>query len=380
MPRVEDPSAPSPDAPLILLTGATGYVGGRLRSRLERGGRRLRLMTRRPAELRARVAPATEVVRGDVGEPATLDAALAGVHTAYYLVHSMAGGTDYRDADRRGAEAFAAAAARAGVRRIVYLGGLGSEGRLSGHLASRQEVGRALAGAGVATLELRASIVIGSGSTSFEMIRALVDRLPVMVTPRWVGTKTQPIAIEDVLDYLVEATDLDLDGSRVVEIGGPDRVSYGELMREYARQRGLRRAMVPVPVLTPQPLEPLAGPRDAGLRARRARAGGGAAQRDRRARPLRPRALPDAAARRARGDRPRPRERGPRVRGHALVGRPLVGARAALVRRRGGGVAAGRLARRPGAACRPRRPSPRSAASAAARAGTTATRSGGCAG
>jgi uncharacterized protein YbjT (DUF2867 family) len=252
MPRVEDPSAPSPDAPLILLTGATGYVGGRLRSRLERGGRRLRLMTRRPAELRARVAPASEVVRGDVGEPATLDAALAGVHTAYYLVHSMAAGTGYRDADRRGAEAFGAAARRAGVRRIVYLGGLGSEERLSGHLSSRQEVGRALAGSGVATLELRASIVIGSGSTSFEMIRTLVDRLPVMVTPRWVGTMTQPIAIEDVLDYLVEAADLELDGSRVVEIGGPDRVSYGDLMREYARQRGLRRAMVPVPVLSPR--------------------------------------------------------------------------------------------------------------------------------
>jgi uncharacterized protein YbjT (DUF2867 family) len=252
MPRVEDPAAPSPDAPLILLTGATGYVGGRLRSRLERSGSRLRLMTRRPAQLRARVAATTEVVRGDVQEPATLDAALAGVHTTYYLVHSMAAGTGYRDADRRGAEAFGAAARRAAVRRIVYLGGLGSRGTLSEHLSSRQEVGRALAASGVPTLELRASIVIGSGSTSFEMIRALVDRLPVMVTPRWVGTMTQPIAIEDVLDYLVEAADLGLDGSRVVEIGGADRVSYGDLMREYARQRGLRRVMVPVPVLTPR--------------------------------------------------------------------------------------------------------------------------------
>ncbi|HSJ74396.1 MAG TPA: SDR family oxidoreductase [Miltoncostaeaceae bacterium] len=251
MARAEDPDPP-PGAPLILLTGATGYVGGRLRPRLERDGRQLRLMTRRPAELAARAAPSTEVVRGDVRDPATLDAALAGVDTAYYLVHSMASGTDYREADRRGAEAFGAAARAAGVRRIVYLGGLGGDEDLSGHLSSRQEVGRALAASGVPTLELRASIIIGSGSTSFEMIRALVDRLPVMVTPRWVDTLTQPIAIEDVLEYLVEAADLDLDGSRVVEIGGPDRVSYGDLMREYARQRGLRRAMIPVPVLTPR--------------------------------------------------------------------------------------------------------------------------------
>ena len=246
MPGAEDPSAP----PLILLTGATGYVGGRLWARLERDGRRLRLMTRRPGQLAAQVAPSTEVVRGDVKEPASLRAALAGVNTAYYLVHSMASGTDYREADRRGAEAFGAAARAAGVRRIVYLGGLGHDADLSGHLASRQEVGRVLAGSGVATLELRASIVVGSGSTSFEMVRALVDRLPVMVTPRWVGTLTQPIAIEDVLEYLVEAADLDLEGGRVVEIGGADRVSYGDLMREYARQRGLRRAMIPVPVLS----------------------------------------------------------------------------------------------------------------------------------
>jgi uncharacterized protein YbjT (DUF2867 family) len=251
MTRAEDP-APSPGAPLILLTGATGYVGGRLRARLERDGRRLRLMTRRPRQLAERVGTATEVVAGDAQDSDSLDAALAGVHTAYYLIHSMASGTDYREADLRGAEAFGAAARRAGVARIVYLGGLGGGEELSGHLASRQEVGRVLAASGVPTLELRASIIIGSGSTSFEMIRALVDRLPVVVTPRWVGTLTQPSAIEDVLDYLVEAADLELEGSRVVEIGGPERVSYGDLMREYADQRGLRRAMLPVPALTPR--------------------------------------------------------------------------------------------------------------------------------
>jgi uncharacterized protein YbjT (DUF2867 family) len=227
-------------------------VGGRLLTRLERAGRRLRCMSRRPGQLAVRTGPATEVVEGDVQEPASLRAALAGVDVAYYLVHSMAGREDYRRADREGAEAFGRAAREAGVRRIVYLGGLGHGRDLSGHLQSRQEVGRVLAASGVPTIELRAAIIIGSGSTSFEMVRALVDRLPVMITPRWVATRTQPIAIEDVLSYLAEAADIDLEGGRVVEIGGPDRVSYGDLMREYARQRGLRRLMIPVPVLTPR--------------------------------------------------------------------------------------------------------------------------------
>jgi uncharacterized protein YbjT (DUF2867 family) len=248
---MESVGDPRPSGP-VLLTGASGYVGGRLLAHLEARGVPLRCMARRPGELRARTAPGTEVVHGDVAAPATLPAALAGVDVAYYLIHSMSGAADYRRADREGAEAFGAAARAAGVRRIVYLGGLGRGPDLSPHLASRQEVGRALAASGVPTVELRAGIVIGSGSTSFEMVRALVDRLPVMVTPRWVGTRTQPIAIEDVIDALVAAGTADVDGSRVVEIGGPDRVSYGELMREYARQRGLRRAMIPVPVLTPR--------------------------------------------------------------------------------------------------------------------------------
>ena len=243
-----DPTA----APPLLLTGASGYVGGRLLTRLEEAGRRVRCMSRRPDQLAARTAPSTEVVRGDVTEPASLVNALEGVEVAYYLVHSMSGDADYRTADREGAAAFGAAALAAGVRRIVYLGGLGHGEDLSGHLASRQEVGATLAASGVPTIELRASIVIGSGSTSFEMIRALVDRLPVMVTPRWVGTRTQPIAVEDVVGYLLLAADLDIEGSRVIEIGGPDRVSYGQLMREYARQRGLRRTMISVPVLTPR--------------------------------------------------------------------------------------------------------------------------------
>ena len=247
----EDP-APRPPGRPILLTGATGYVGGRLLGHLEGRGARLRCMSRRPAELAARSAPSTEVVQGDVRDPESLRACLEGIGVAYYLVHSMAAGADYRAADREGAEGFGAAAREAGVRRIVYLGGLGEGPGLSEHLASRQEVGRALAASGVPTIELRAGIVIGSGSTSFEMIRALVDRLPVMITPRWVDTHTQPIAVEDVVACLAAAADAPIGGSRVIEIGGPDRVSYGELMREYARQRGLRRAMISVPVLTPR--------------------------------------------------------------------------------------------------------------------------------
>jgi uncharacterized protein YbjT (DUF2867 family) len=198
------------------------------------------------------VGATTEVVRGDMLDPASLATALHGVHTAYYLVHSMTAGADYGEADRRAAESFGRAAREAGVGRIVYLGGLGRGDRLSPHLASRQEVGWILRESGVPTLEFRAGIVLGSGSLSFEMIRALVEKLPVMVTPRWAETKTQPIGIEDLIAYLVEALDVAWDGSAVFEIGGPDRISYLDLMREYARQRGLRRLMIPVPVLTPR--------------------------------------------------------------------------------------------------------------------------------
>jgi uncharacterized protein YbjT (DUF2867 family) len=163
----------------------------------------------------------------------------------------MGGSGSFREQDRRAAANFAAAARAANVRRIVYLGGLGSDVRLSEHLSSRQEVGRILRESGVETIELRASIVIGSGSPSFELVRTLVERLPLMITPRWVRTVAQPIAIEDVLAYLVESADLPVSGSQAFEIGGSDRVSYEGLMREYARQRGLDRVMIPVPLLTP---------------------------------------------------------------------------------------------------------------------------------
>ena len=233
----------------ILLTGATGYIGGRLRRRFEEGGRAVRCLARQPTQLGDTEA-STEVVQGDCLDGASLDRALAGVHSAYYLVHSMAGGSDFAEVDRRAADAFGRAAARAGVRRIIYLGGLADDtGSRSAHLKSRAETGDVLRASGVPVIEFRASIVVGAGSLSFEMIRALVERLPLLVCPRWVATLTQPIAVDDVLTYLEEAVDLPDGGSRLFEIGGPEIVSYGDMMREYARLRGLRRWLLPL--LTP---------------------------------------------------------------------------------------------------------------------------------
>jgi uncharacterized protein YbjT (DUF2867 family) len=207
---------------------------------------------RSPARLAGRAAPRTEVVAGDLLDPESLRAAMEGIEVAYYLVHSLGSTETFEELDRQAAESFRRAAEEAGVSRIVYLGGLGSGGTLSSHLASRQEVGELLRAGRVETIEFRASIIIGSGSLSFEMIRALVERLPVMVTPRWVRTPTQPIAIEDVIAYLVAALEAPAGDSRVYEIGGADVVSYGGLMQEYARQRGLHRTFVSVPVLSPR--------------------------------------------------------------------------------------------------------------------------------
>src|SRR3954464_2211148 len=237
----------------VLLTGATGYIGGRLVPVLENAGVRLRCLARRPGELEPRVAAATEVVAGDLSDPASLDRALAGIDIAYYLVHSMGAHGDYLEKDRVAARNFGEAARRAGVRRIVYLGGLAAgEAALSKHLRSRIETGEVLRQRGVPVVEFRASVVIGSGSLSFELIRALVDRLPMMICPRWVSTLAQPIGIDDLLAYLVAALDLRSGESCIFEIGGADQASYGDVMREYARQRGLTRLMMSVPLLTPR--------------------------------------------------------------------------------------------------------------------------------
>lgn len=241
------------DNPLILLTGATGYVGGRLLPLLEAKGYRVRCLARNPDVLRERVGASTEVVAGDVLDRPSLDAAMKDVETAFYLVHSMGSSGAFEDADRTAAQNFGEAARAGGVRRIIYLGGLGTEAgeELSPHLRSRQEVGAILRQSGVPVLEFRASIVIGSGSLSFEMIRSLVERLPIMITPKWVNVTAQPIAIDDLLAYLVAALDLPIEKYRIYEIGGADQVTYADIMRAYARRRGLRVRMIAVPFLTP---------------------------------------------------------------------------------------------------------------------------------
>lgn len=250
-----DESLPNkPSQPLrILLTGATGYIGGRLLKVLEKSGRPLRCLARNPEFLRSKTAPGDELAAGDMLDKSTLIPALQGIHTAYYLVHSMGAEGDFEEEDRQAARNFGAAARASGVRRIIYLGGLGESARaLSAHLRSRQEVGHILRESGVPVIEFRASIVLGSGSLSFEMIRTLTERLPVMIAPRWVATLAQPIAIEDLISYLAACLDLPVDQSRIFEIGGLDQVSYGDIMREYARQRGLHRLIIPMPVLTPR--------------------------------------------------------------------------------------------------------------------------------
>ena len=240
--------------PLILVTGATGYVGGQLLKALLAAGHRVRCLARRPDALQAHGLAGAEVVAGDVLDASSVRAAMDGVHTAYYLIHSMGSVGSFEEQDRAAAQIFGDAAREAGVRRIIYLGGLGSASqKLSAHLRSRHEVGEILRSSAVPVIEFRASIVIGSGSLSFEMIRALVERLPVMIAPRWVSVPAQPIAIADMVSYLLAASDLSTGGaSMVFEIGGPDQVSYGGLMREYAHQRGLRRLVISVPVLTPR--------------------------------------------------------------------------------------------------------------------------------
>lgn len=213
----------------------------------------LRCLARNPDRLRPLVKESTKIVRGDALDAPSLDEALKGVHTAYYLVHLMSGSRDFENEDRQAANNFSAAAKRAGTQRIIFLGGLGddSDPGLSPHLRSRHEVGEILRKSGVETIEFRAGMVVGAGSLSYQLMKSLTDRLPVMICPRWLTTPTQPIAIDDVLSYLLAAKEMPKGESRVFEIGSPDVVTYGDLIREYARQQGLRRRLIFVPVLTP---------------------------------------------------------------------------------------------------------------------------------
>ncbi len=242
----------------VFLTGATGYIGGRLAPRLLDAGHTLRCLARDPRKLEARdwcARDGVEIVRGDLSNRDELCEQMRGCDAAYYLIHSMiTSGGGYAERDRQLAETFAAGAAAAGVSRIVYLGGLGEMGEgLSEHLRSRREVERVLEEGAVPVTALRAAMIIGSGSASFEILRYLVEHLPVMVTPRWVRTECQPIAVRDVLGYLVGALEAPGTVGRQLDIGGPDVLSYVELMRIMAEERGLpRRIVVPVPVLTPR--------------------------------------------------------------------------------------------------------------------------------
>ncbi|HEY7595127.1 MAG TPA: SDR family oxidoreductase [Actinophytocola sp.] len=233
--------------------GATGYIGGRLVPELLRAGHAVRAAVRDPGKLADTPWRSdADVATADVTDPASVAAAVDGQEVVYYLVHSLHH-KDFVRVDRQAAHAVARAAAAAGVRRIVYLGGITPAGqRLSPHLASRAEVGEILLGSGVPTVALRAGVIIGSGSASFEMLRYLTERLPAMVTPRWVHNRIQPIAVRDVLHYLTHAAELPAEINRTFDIGGPDVLTYLDMMRRYAVVAGLpRRVVVPVPVLTP---------------------------------------------------------------------------------------------------------------------------------
>ncbi|MEU2061118.1 SDR family oxidoreductase [Streptomyces sp. NPDC013455] len=249
---------PADGTPLrCLVTGATGYIGGRLVPELLTAGHRVRCLARSPGKLRDHPwTEEVEVVRGDVTDAESVAAAMRDVDVAYYLVHALGSGKDFEETDRRAARVFGERAKAAGVRRIVYLGGLAPadvpDDRLSPHLRSRAQVGRILLASGVPTAVLRAAVIIGSGSASFEMLRYLTERLPVMVTPSWVRTRIQPIAVRDVLRLLVGSARLPADVNRTFDIGGPDILTYRDMMARYARVAGLpRRLIVPVPVLTP---------------------------------------------------------------------------------------------------------------------------------
>ncbi len=245
-------STTTDDKPLILLTGATGYVGGLLLTLLERQAVSVRCIVRNPAKI-SRTNESTQVVRGDVLDAKSLEQAMQGVHTAYYLVHLMSGSKDFEREDRQAAVNFAAAAKQAGVSRIIYLGGLGDDAdpKLSPHLRSRHEVGEILRQSGVETIEFRAGMVVGAGSLSYQLMKSLTDRLPVMLCPKWLSTLTQPIAVDDVLAYLLAARELPAGENRIFEIGGTDVVTYADLIREYAKLKHLRRWLIFVPVLTP---------------------------------------------------------------------------------------------------------------------------------
>ncbi|MBT8387727.1 MAG: SDR family oxidoreductase [Ignavibacteria bacterium] len=237
---------------MILVTGATGYVGGRLVPRLQEQGYKVRCLARDASRLKGRWED-VDIVQGDVLNKDSLQNVFREIDTAYYLIHSMGGEGEFSETDIRAAENFASAAKRQGVKRIIYLGGLGSYNeQLSKHLTSRIKTGDTLRKFGVSVTEFRAGVIVGSGSLSFEMIRYLTERLKFMITPKWVNTKTQPIAIRDVLHYLVDALTTMESKGEIIDVGGEDVLTYKDLMNIYAEVRGLKRYFIKVPVLTPK--------------------------------------------------------------------------------------------------------------------------------
>lgn len=238
----------------ILIAGATGYIGSKLLRNLDHAGHTVRCGARIPDFLKSRVPSNVEVVPLDCTSLDTLHQASKEIDTAFYLVHSLGTkqGYKFESIEYDCARNFAQVAAKNGIKKIIYLGGLGeSETKLSAHLRSRQKVGEILASTGVPVIEFRASIILGAGSLSFEMVRALCERLPIMICPKWVKTKAQPIGVWSVLEYLQEAIDHDCIGHEIIEIGGSQQVSYLQIMQEYSRLRGLPRRFIPVPFLTP---------------------------------------------------------------------------------------------------------------------------------
>ena len=236
----------------ILVAGASGYIGGRLIEQLLFRGHTVRGMARNGPALEAKWGDRIEVVQADVLDPDTLPKAFEGVDVVYYLIHSMESGKDFEERERISAENVAKVAKESGVKRMIYLGGLANEAEeLSPHMRSRIETGNVLRSSGVPLVEFRASVVLGAGSLSFEMIRALEQRLPIMITPKWVRVQAQPIAVADVLGYLVGALDLTDEQVKVYEIGGAEVVSYKQIMQAFAHERGLKRIYLPVPILSP---------------------------------------------------------------------------------------------------------------------------------
>ena len=238
----------------ILVTGASGYIGSRLIPTLIEKGYKIRCLVRDERKISERSwFRKVEIFRGDVFETASLTKALEGVEVAYYLIHSMSAGKDFHQQDLKAAGNFSDAAEKAGVKQMIYLGALGNpDSDLSDHLRSRQETGDKLRSSKVPVTEFRAAVIVGSGSLSFEIIRYLTERVPIMICPSWVYTRTQPIAVDDVIKYLATAAADQACFNQIIEIGGAEAITYREMMLGYARERGLKRLMIPVPVLTPR--------------------------------------------------------------------------------------------------------------------------------